>query len=693
MSKLNCIDKKRRLYSFLIYILIAAWLLFGCASKSSVEMDAAEVDSQPPVEDVNADDSSSATAPEEKAAEKKTVETADLQDDTGEYTESEPRIFFEPSDSKLGQILGIDFSMMPQEKSRLTVTTNKRVAYDLDRINSNIFALNFHDSKISNEVLLRHIDTTEYQTALEKIQPVFDEGNNEVSLNITFREVVPYTINQSDDDLIIDFDRIKSKIPEKIITPVNVVETKTQQNLKTAANTGFVSHSSASQAKSNIEIQAGSPSVTGKYTGEKMGSLEFYNTDVTNILKLINEISGENIIWDPAIKGRTVSMELDDVPWDQALELIMKNNELAKRQVGENIIWITTKQKMAQILQDEEAEDKRINEKLENERQKKIAERKREEDDSPLITEYIPVDFAKAEEITEHILVSERGKISIDTRTNTIIMTDTEKSVEDAIKVRNQFDIPVKQIMIEARIVDASENFSRDLGLKWNEDTSYYHDNDNTSLAVPASALDDLTFTGQRVYGSSFSTNTPDGWAGNIGFNYAKASSSGMGRLTLDASLALAESEGTAKVISAPKVIAREGSSATISSGDKIVIDAAENVAATTLDATLSLTVTPTSVSANDYITLDVNVTDDQAPSKERILKKNITTTLMVKSGETVVIGGIIKETEGESISGVPVLKDIPGIGWLFKSKSKNNRKSELLIFLTPTVQPTLVKR
>jgi type IV pilus assembly protein PilQ len=656
-------------------------------------MDAAEVDSQPPVEDVNADDSSSATAPEEKAAEKKTVETADLQDDTGEYTESEPRIFFEPSDSKLGQILGIDFSMMPQEKSRLTVTTNKRVAYDLDRITSNTFALNFHDSKISNEVLLRHIDTTEYQTALEKIQPVFDEGNNEVSLNITFREVVPYTINQSDDDLIIDFDRIKSKIPEKIITPVNVVETKTQQNLKTAANTGFVSHSSASQAKSNIEIQAGSPSVTGKYTGEKMGSLEFYNTDVTNILKLINEISGENIIWDPAIKGRTVSMELDDVPWDQALELIMKNNELAKRQVGENIIWITTKQKMAQILQDEEAEDKRINEKLENERQKKIAERKREEDDSPLITEYIPVDFAKAEEITEHILVSERGKISIDTRTNTIIMTDTEKSVEDAIKVRNQFDIPVKQIMIEARIVDASENFSRDLGLKWNEDTSYYHDNDNTSMAVPASALDDLTFTGQRVYGSSFSTNTPDGWAGNIGFNYAKASSSGMGRLTLDASLALAESEGTAKVISAPKVIAREGSSATISSGDKIVIDAAENVAATTLDATLSLTVTPTSVSANDYITLDVNVTDDQAPSKERILKKNITTTLMVKSGETVVIGGIIKETEGESISGVPVLKDIPGIGWLFKSKSKNNRKSELLIFLTPTVQPTLVKR
>jgi type IV pilus assembly protein PilQ len=346
---------------------------------------------------------------------------------------------------------------------------------------------------------------------------------------------------------------------------------------------------------------------------------------------------------------------------------------------------------MNQILAEEEAEEQRRQQELEEQAQREEDEKKKAEEEAPLITEYLPVDFATADEIQGHINLSDRGTMSIDTRTNTIIIKDTADSIEEAKKTVTQFDTPVKQIMIEARIVDATDSFSRDLGLKWNSDTEAWRRNVNTEIEVPPT-IEDLEYMGERVYGGSFSTNSPDGWTSNIGLNLAKMTSSGMGVISLDASLALAESEGTAKVMSAPKVIAREGTAATISSGDSIIIPATENVASTTLDATLSLTVTPSAVSYNDFITLDVSVTDDQAPSTSRLLRKSISTTLMVKSGETIVIGGIIKESEGNDVSGIPVLKDIPGLGWMFKSKSKTTSKSELLIFLTPTVLPSPVK-
>ncbi|RLB31287.1 MAG: hypothetical protein DRH11_13520 [Deltaproteobacteria bacterium] len=176
-----------------------------------------------------------------------------------------------------------------------------------------------------------------------------------------------------------------------------------------------------------------------------------------------------------------------------------------------------------------------------------------------------------------------------------------------------------------------------------------------------------------------------------MGLVFSKLSGSGLTATILDAKLALSESEGTSKIISAPKVIAMNGQSATISRGDSIIIPATENVASTTLDATLSLTVTPT-VSFNNYITLDVQVTDDSAPTTTRLKKKSIETKLMVKSGETVVIGGIYKEDNSKDENGIPGLRRIPFFGWLFKAQRKKKSKSELLIFLTPTVVPSWVK-
>jgi type IV pilus assembly protein PilQ len=384
-------------------------------------------------------------------------------------------------------------------------------------------------------------------------------------------------------------------------------------------------------------------------------------------------------------------MRLKNVPWDQALDLVLANNDLGMRKEG-NVIWVTSSRKIKQI----EAEEKKAREEalkaIEAEKERERKEREEAKALAPLVTEYIALDFAAANEIKAHIdpILTDRGAATVDERTNTIIVKDIQEIIDEVKQIRDRFDTPVKQIMIEARIVDAGTNFSRDLGVQWQslDQTRPGFERFWQKREGAGFGLDPKAFTenGDATFGSTFSTNSPEGWAKNLGLTFARLTNRGLGTLALNASLAFAEAEGTAKVISAPKVIAREGTSATISRGDQIIIPATENVAAERLDATLSLTVTPTKVSYNNYITLDVKVTDDQAPSASRILKKSINTTLMFKSGETVVIGGIFKETKGEDTTGIPWLKDIPGLGWAFKAQSKDIQRTELLIFITPTV-------
>jgi type IV pilus assembly protein PilQ len=199
---------------------------------------------------------------------------------------------------------------------------------------------------------------------------------------------------------------------------------------------------------------------------------------------------------------------------------------------------------------------------------------------------------------------------------------------------------------------------------------------DPTATAFPTSG---------RTASPTFTSNAPAAWAPNMGLVFSTLSASGLTGLVLDAKLALAESEGKTKIISAPKVIAMNGQAATIRKGDSIIIPATENVASTTIDATLSLEVTPT-VSYNNFITMDVKVTDDTAPTSTRILKKALSTKLMIKNGDTVVIGGIFTENQGTDESGIPGLRRIPFLGWLFKAQAITNTKTELLIFLSPTV-------
>jgi type IV pilus assembly protein PilQ len=691
---------KGLLYSFLLYPAAVLMLLSGCATGSSKAVDAGsdkptavlKSEAAPPVQqDQDAswksvsDPAPSAPKEAKVAVQPATAEPAVVKpavtEEIRDITPSEPRIFFEPSKSDVNEVLGIDFTMAENGKSRLMVTTAKKTNYNLDRKDEKTIILKINGSTIANPLLMRHIDTTQFQSALEGIKQVYSSKNKEVDLVISLREIVPFNIKPTETGITMDFGQTTVKVTEKKIVPLNLEETETETlSVKADTTTPAVSGSGTAAVQ------------TKKYKGEKM-YMDFVDADVTHILRLINEVSGENIVWDPAIAGKKVSMILKDVPWDEALELVLDNNDLAKRYRGENIIWITTKDKMKQILAEEEAEKERLRKLAEDEEQRRKEKEKAAKEEAPLVTEYLPVDFAKANDIKSHITVSKRGAMTVDTRTNTIILTDISENIETARKTIKQFDTPVKQIMIEAKIVEAKDTFRRDLGIKWNSNTSYWGTSDEVNdpaaddeFTVPPYA-NEFNVDGEKIFGGSFSTNSPDGWKSNIGLGFATATFNG--RLTLDASLAIAESEGTAKTLSSPKVIAQEGTPAKISSGEIIKIQATENVKSEEWPAELSLSVTPNSISYNDYITLTVDVSDDARLSDSLKTTKNINTTLMVKSGETIVIGGIIKESEGNDVSGIPILKDIPGLGWLFKSKVKATSKSELLIFLTPTVIPS----
>ena len=601
-------------------------------------------------------------------------------------TPSEPRIFVKPGPSDLNQVLGVDFTMLDRGKSRLIVTTDKKVLYDLDRKGAKSLVLKLSDITIPPQ-LLREIDSSHFPGAVDQIKTSFSSAEKQVAIDISLREMVPFHLKQTDNDISIDFGRTSIKPVQKKIVPLQLAQAQAQPQPgapEQPLGAGPVS------AKQPTRIPG---LIKAKYTGTPM-TMDFVNADITNILRLIGEISKLNIIWGPEVTGN-VSMRLKNVPWDQALDLILANNNLGKREMG-NVIWISTKARISLI----EAEEKKKVQEFKAEQKRKKDEEKRAKQEAiekePLVTEYIGIDFASLDDIKNHVegVKSDRGTVNTDTRTNTLIIRDIASSREAAKDIVKKFDAPVKQIMIEARIVDAKDTFIRQLGVRW---AQAQHQNKNLAQTpwapwgTPATvtAPDPDTWTpGSNLYSPTFTTNAPADWGANLGLVFSKLSSFGLTATVLDAKLALAEQEDLVKTLSAPKVIASNGEAAEISRGDTLVIAATENVASTTLDATLSLKVTPT-VSYNDFVTMIVEVTDDKATSASQLSTKSITTTLMVKSGETFVIGGIKTEIDTKSEQGVPLLRHIPLLGWLFKARYKKVEKTELLIFLTPTVLPS----
>lgn len=422
------------------------------------------------------------------------------------------------------------------------------------------------------------------------------------------------------------------------------------------------------QAGEGVTVSQFEPKVitkTGvKYTGEPI-DLNLKDAPLIDVLNTFAELSGLNFVLDPGVTAR-VSLRLQAVPWDQALELILKINNLGYVQEN-NIIRIAPTTKLAQ-----EAQQKRQLEK--------------EEDlNLPIQTIIKRLSYARAEEIQSKVrkVISERGDLFIDERTNTIILMDIEKYIPRALDLIKNLDIPPRQVLIEARIVETTKNFTQQLGIIWGftgvADTAH---GNPTGLKFPYTynILGDVALPkGETILDATF---------GNI-----------LGSFNLDLALTAAESEGLVKIISSPRVITQDNLPAKIQSGVQIPVQTTANntYTVTYIDATLMLQVTPQITEAGT-ISMQVDVKKREpltalmvtGGTNAPISTREAQTRIMVKDGGTTVIGGIYQITDNKSQDRIPFLHKIPILGNAFKNKNYSKRHDELLIFITPRIVQNL---
>ena len=390
------------------------------------------------------------------------------------------------------------------------------------------------------------------------------------------------------------------------------------------------------------------------------------NADVTDVLRTFAQLSGLNIVVQPGVTG-TVTAEMENVPWDQALEQVLKINKLGYELEG-NVMRIAP----TSILRDEAKE-----------RQELSAARALA---VPLRTIMKPLSYARAYDIASLLktgeagLLSQRGSVIVDSRTNTLIIKELPNYLDTVIAVIEQLDTPEPQVMIEARIIETTKNFNRNIGIKWsfNGVADAAHGN-TTGLIFPNNG----TVTG-NVDVSGSSGNLLGIHLGNV-----------LNTFTLDAALQAAEDEGLVHILSAPKVATLNNQRASIQSGLQIPIQTIANntVSVQFVNATLRLDVVP-QVTAEGTILMDIDISKREpltaflvpGATNAPISTKDAHTRLVVRDGGTAVIGGIYKVTNNDAQSRIPGLANIPILGNLFKNRSRSDSNDELLIFITPRV-------
>ena len=422
-----------------------------------------------------------------------------------------------------------------------------------------------------------------------------------------------------------------------------------------------------------------------KFSGEKL-SLNFQDIEVRSVLQLIADFTDLNLVASDTVAGR-ITLRLKNVPWDQALELILKTKGLDKRQVG-NVLLVAPAAEIA------------AREKLELENQKQISEL------APLRTEFIQIRYASASELFElfsnaagnggeQSMLSERGSVIVDERTNAIILTDTADRLEEFRGVIAQLDVPVRQVLIEARIVTAQTNFSEELGVRWG----------GAAIERNSGSTPEMKFGGSRdtlgelqniIVDGTGEVTSPGDLVVDLGVTGAGASSFAIGitgaDYLLDLELSALASDGHAEVVARPKVITADKSPAVIESGVEIPYQEASSSGATSTsfkEAVLSLEVTP-QITPDDRIIMELNVKQDTVgqvfngvPS---INTNEIETEVLVDNGETLVLGGIFQTDKNVSTTKTPFLGDLPYVGRLFRRDVERDDKQELLIFITPRI-------
>ncbi|PCJ47711.1 MAG: type IV pilus secretin PilQ [Moraxellaceae bacterium] len=506
------------------------------------------------------------------------------------------------------------------------------------------------------DMLRRRLDVIDFATPVSIVEAISESGNAKISITATGD--YEYLAYQTDSQFTIS---VKPVIAEE-------VERKRKEKFQ--------------------------------FTGEKL-SLNFQDIEVRSVLQLIADFTELNLVASDTVSGR-ITLRLQNVPWDQALDLILKTKGLSKRKVG-NVMLVAPADEIA------------AREKQELEANKQVEEL------APINTEYLVINYAKASDIQALLTVEEagflsgRGSVSVDERTNTLIVQDTSAKLSEIRFMLEQLDVPVRQVMIEARIVIAKTDAAEELGVQWgiigaDESVSSIAGQSGTVFFTDKMSIIGGGRAGLQQNVNSITTKDTDGFgdftigngnnlALNLGLENAAASRISLGFFDsatglIDLELSALESEGKAEIVSTPKVLTADQQTARISSGKEIPYQEASASGATTTafkEAVLSLEVTP-QITPEGRVIMELIVNQDTVGALDQVSgipiidTNEITTSVIVDNGQTVVLGGVFQSQEIESVQKTPFLGDLPVIGRLFRRNISKLEKTELLIFITPKI-------
>lgn len=541
-----------------------------------------------------------------------------------------------------------------------------------------------------------------------------NDGGGNVSIALA-NEAIPVDVQRQGNKLVVRL--TGSTVPRNLLRRLNVnsglvdsIDTKNQgQNGVITINVKEDFEYQAYQSGNQLNINIRKPELLREptleekvYTGEAL-SMEFQDVEIRSVLDILAQFTEMNIVASDSVAGN-ITLRLINVPWDQALDIILKSKNLGKRENG-NVILVAPSTELAE----QEARELEAQQAVESY--------------APLRTEYIRLSYAKAADVLTLIsqgsgstgssgtgnansvdnntLLSNRGTVTVDERTNTLIIKDVAESIENIHKLIGKIDIPVRQVMIEARIVNATDSFSKEIGVRWGILSNGAANNRNLLVGGSNQTLWDLkdfdvettTVNGQTVSYPKYDISRPDNLnvdlgvdnpAGRIAFGLL-----GISDFMLDLELSALQADNRGEVISTPKILTADKQTAKVSSGTQIPYQQASASGATTTsfkEAALSLEATP-NITPDGKIGLQLLITNGTPTiinNQVAIAEDSISTNVIVEDGQTVVLGGVFKNRKSNGVDKVPFLGDLPYVGRAFRKDVRNNAKEELLIFVTP---------
>ncbi|MBH0006490.1 type IV pilus secretin PilQ [Psychrobacter sp. SWN149] len=539
-----------------------------------------------------------------------------------------------------------------------------------------------------------------------------NDGGGNISV-VLANEAIPVDVQRQGNQLVVRL--TGSTVPRNLLRRLNInsglvssIDTKNQgQNGVITINLTDDYEYQAYQSGNQLNIGIKKPELLREptleekvYSGEPL-SMEFQDVEIRSVLDILAQFTEMNIVANDSVAGN-ITLRLINVPWDQALDIILKSKNLDKRENG-NIILVAP----ATELAEQEARE------LEAQQAVKSY--------APLRTEYIRLSYAIAQDVLTLIsqgsgssgggtssradenntLLSNRGTVTVDDRTNTLIIKDVAESIENIHKLISKIDIPVRQVMIEARIVSATDSFSKEIGVRWGILSNGAANNRSLLVGGSNQTLADLkdfdiettTVNGQTVSYPSYDITSPDNLNVDLGVSNPAGSIAfgllSMSDVMLDLELSALQADNRGEVISTPKILTADKQTAKVSSGTQIPYQEASASGATTTsfrEAALSLEATP-NITPDGKIGLKLVITNGTPTiinNQVAISEDSISTNVIIEDGQTVVLGGVFKNRTSNGVDKVPFLGDLPYIGRAFRRDVRSNTKEELLIFVTP---------